>query len=61
MRGQRSGFKSQYTEHTVGWGHCIGATILFRPELRYQHAYQLSAYDNGAKQLLFASDMSLFF
>lgn len=33
------------------------STILFRPELRYEHAYQLPACDNGANksQLMFAS------
>jgi hypothetical protein len=63
MRGQRTGFKTQYTEHALGWGHWIGTTILFRPELRYEHAYQFPAYDNGTKknQLMFASDMIFFF
>jgi hypothetical protein len=46
MRGQRTGTKSRYSEHLVGWGHWVGSTILFRPELRFEHSYDLPAYDS---------------
>jgi hypothetical protein len=63
MRGQRTGFRTPYTESFLGWGHWIGTTILFRPELRFERSYNVPAYDNGTKknQLTFASDMIFFF
>jgi hypothetical protein len=63
MRGQRTGFRSAYTEHLIGWGHWVGSTILFRPELRFEHAYNASPYDNGTRssQLTLSSDVILFF
>ncbi len=63
MRGQRTGFRTPYTEHLLGWGHWVGTTILFRPELRFEHAYDATPYDNGTRrsQLTLASDVILFF
>jgi hypothetical protein len=63
MRGQRTGFRTPYTEHLLGWGHWIGSTVLFRPELRYEHAYDATPYDNGTRrsQLTLSSDVILFF
>jgi len=61
--GQRTGTKSKFTEHLLGWGHWVGTTVLFRPELRWEHSYDAPAYDNGTRhsQLTFASDVILFF
>ena len=61
--GQRTGTKSRYTEHLFGWGHWIGTTVLFRPEVRYEHSYDAPAYQNGTKksQLTAAGDMIFFF
>jgi hypothetical protein len=61
--GQRTGFKTKYTEHLLGWGHWIGSTVLFRPELRFEHAYDASPYDNGTRksQVTLSSDVILFF
>jgi hypothetical protein len=41
------------------WGHWIGNTVLFRPELRFEHSYDLRAYDSGNKksQFTFAVDV----
>jgi len=63
MVGQRTGFKTKYTEHTIGWGHLVGTTVLFRPELRFERSYDLPAYDNGTKknQLMLAGDVIYFF
>jgi len=63
IRGQRTGFKTRYTENFLGWGHWIGSTVLFRPELRFEHAYDAKAYANGTKnsQFVFASDVIFFF
>ena len=61
--GQRTGTKSAFTEHLIGWGHWVGTTVLFRPELRWEHSYDAPAYNNGARhsQLTLASDVILFF
>ena len=71
MQGQRTGTKTRYSEHLLGWGHWIGTTILFRPEIRFEHSYDRPAYDSpclpcgmpGTKnsQLTFASDVIVFF
>jgi hypothetical protein len=63
VKGQRTGFRTRYSEHLIGWGHWIGTTLLFRPELRYEHAYDPPAYNAGTKksQLVFASDLILHF
>jgi hypothetical protein len=63
IKGQRTGFKTKYTTHTVSWNHWVGSTLLFRPELRYDHAYDAPAYDSGLKksQLMFAADVIWFY
>jgi len=63
LKGQRTGFRTQYTEHLFGWGHWVGSTVLFRPEIRFDRAYDAPAYNNGTKknQLTFASDVIFFF
>jgi hypothetical protein len=63
IKGQRTGFQTKYTEHMTSWNHRIGTTVVFRPELRHEHAYDAPAYNNSAKknQLMFAADMIWFF
>jgi hypothetical protein len=71
MEGQRTGTKTKYSEHLLGWGHWIGSTVLIRPELRFEHSYDRPAYDSpclpcglpGTKksQLTLASDLIFFF
>ncbi|MGB2627272.1 MAG: outer membrane beta-barrel protein [Candidatus Acidiferrum sp.] len=63
IRGQRTGFKTRYTESMIGWGHWIGTTVLIRPELRYEHAYNAPAYNAGTKsnQFVFATDLIFHF
>ena len=62
-RGQRTGFRTRYSEHLLGLGHWAGPTVLFRPELRFARSYDVAAYNNGTKknQLTFATDVILFF
>ncbi|MDP9013659.1 MAG: porin [Pseudomonadota bacterium] len=45
-RGQRTGFKTRYYEFGMGYTHWVGDTIELRPELRYEHARDVDAYDN---------------
>ena len=58
LKGQRTGFQTKYSEHTLMWGHWIGTTLLLRPELRFEHSYDVPAYDGGKRkdQLTFAMD-----
>ncbi len=62
IRGQRTGFRTPYTEHAIGWGHWVGTTVLFRPELRFERSYDVPAYDNGTRrnQLMLAGDVIFF-
>jgi Putative beta-barrel porin-2, OmpL-like. bbp2/Carboxypeptidase regulatory-like domain len=63
IRGQRTGYKTQYTEHMISYNHWVGSTIVFRPEIRYEHSYDTPAFDNGLKksQVMFAGDMIFFY
>jgi hypothetical protein len=63
IKGQRTGFKTKYTEHLIGWGHWVGTTILVRPELRFERSYDVPAYDDGTKknQVTAACDVIWFF
>ncbi len=63
LKGQRTGYKTLYSEHAVSYNHWIGTTIVFRPEIRYDHAYDARPFDSGNKkeQLMFAADMILFY
>lgn len=62
-RGQRTGYKTLYTEHLIGWNHWIGDVITLRPELRFDHSYDVKAYDGGRKssQYVFAADIIIHF
>ena len=63
MRGQRTGYKTRYTENGVSYNRWIGSTLLFRPELRYEHAYDAPAFNGGTSrsQFMFAGDVILFY
>ena len=63
IRGQRAGYKTRYSEHGISWNHWIGSTIVFRPELRWEHAYEAPAYDGGTRhsQFMFAGDLIWFY
>ena len=63
MKGQRTGFKTKYTEHTISWNHWIGSSIVFRPEIRFERSYLLPAYDDGTKknQVILSGDMIWFY
>jgi len=62
-RGQRTGYKTLYSEHLIGWTHWIGDVITIRPELRFDHAYDTKVYDGGRKysQYVLAADMIIHF
>jgi len=61
IRGQRTGYKTRYAEETLMWGHWAGSTVLFRPELRFDRAFDRRAYDNGTRQSQFQLAMDVIF
>jgi Putative beta-barrel porin-2, OmpL-like. bbp2 len=58
-KGQRTGFATKYTENTLYATRYIGSTVMFRPELRFDHSWDLEAYNNGKarNQLFFGMDV----
>lgn len=48
-QGQRTGFATRYSSHTIGMTHWVSQDLEIRPELRYEHAYDYPAYDAGRK------------
>jgi hypothetical protein len=63
IKGQRTGIKGRYVEGGLSWNHWIGSTIVFRPELRWEHNFDNPAYDgaNRHSQFMFAADMIWFY
>jgi|HubBroStandDraft_6_1064221.scaffolds.fasta_scaffold94598_2 hypothetical protein len=63
LRGQRTGVKGRYIESGISWNHWIGSTIVFRPEVRWEHNFDNVAYDGATKhsQFMFASDIIWFY
>lgn len=51
-QGNRTGFATAYTSHTIGFAHHFNSTITMRPEIRYETAYGngITPYDNGTKK-----------
>ena len=62
-KGQRTGYATRYSENTIMWCHWIGSTVQLRPELRFDRAWDMKAYDNGQhhNQLTVASDLIFHF
>jgi hypothetical protein len=63
LKGQRTGYRTLYSENTISWNHWIGSTVVFRPEIRYDHSYDVAAFDSGTKksQIMFSADMIWFY
>jgi hypothetical protein len=60
-KGQRTGYQTRYSENTVAWNHWIGTTVQFRPELRFDRAWDAAAYDNGSHHNQFTAATDLIF
>lgn len=58
IKGQRTGYKTQYFETLLSYVHWIGSSIIMRPELRFERSFERPAYNNGSSmnQLVFACD-----
>ena len=63
IAGQRTGTKTRYTEHLFGWGHWIGTTVLFRPEVRYRAFVRCSGLSERDEEepVTAAGDVIFFF
>jgi len=61
LKGQRTGYKTRYAEETLMWGHWVGSTVLLRPEVRFDRAFDRRAYDNGTRQSQFQLAMDVIF
>jgi len=61
IKGQRTGYKTRYAEETLMWGHWVGSTILLRPEIRFDHAWDRPAYDDGTRRSQFQLAMDIIF
>ena len=61
--GSRTGFATDYSEHSIGITWWPDKLITIRPELRYDHSYAERAFDNGTRhnQLVFITDMIFHF
>jgi len=62
VQGQRTGFATWYTSHTIGWSHHFTDFVLLRPEVRYDHAWNndgATPYDNGTKKAQFTAAVDL--
>jgi hypothetical protein len=60
-KGQRTGFATKYTENTLYATRYIGSTIMLRPELRFDHSWDLPAYNGGRARNQFFFGMDLIY
>ncbi len=47
--GQRTGYATRYSSHTIGLTHWVSPDLEVRPEFRYERSYDVPAYDNGRR------------
>jgi hypothetical protein len=48
--GERSGFASTYTSHTIGLSHQFNPVLIIRPEIGYYRSYNVPTFDNGTRK-----------
>ena len=46
-KGQRTGIAGKYTENTLYATKYIGSTVIFRPEIRFDHSWDRLGYNSG--------------
>jgi hypothetical protein len=61
--GNRTGFATKYSEHSIGITWWPNKLITIRPELRFEHSYNCKTYDNAGRysQLTAQVDVVLHF
>ena len=58
-RGERSGFATNYSSHTIGISHQFNDHVMIRPELGYYHSYNVPAFDLGKNSNLLMGGFDL--
>jgi hypothetical protein len=63
MDGNRTGFISKYYEGSVGITWWPNKLMTIRPELRYDHSFEATAFDDGTRhnQVTLQCDVVLHF
>lgn len=58
-KGQRTGIPGKYTENTLYATKYFGSTVMFRPEIRFDHSWDGKGYDSGTarNQFFFGADI----
>ena len=60
-KGQRTGIATKYTENTLYATKYIGSTIMFRPEIRFDHSWDKLGYNNGTARNQFFAGMDVIY
>jgi hypothetical protein len=55
--GSRTGHATKYSEHSIGVTWWPDKIITIRPELRFDHSYDTSAFDNGTRRNQLSASM----
>ena len=58
-QGERSGFRTSYTSHTVGWTHQLSDVLALRPEVGYYHSYDAKAFDLGKRNYMWLGGLDV--
>ncbi len=63
QRGERSGFATNYSSHTIGISHQFNDLVMIRPEIGFYHSYNVPAFDLGTKSnlLMYGFDLTVRF
>jgi putative OmpL-like beta-barrel porin-2 len=61
--GSRTGYATQYSEHSIGITWWPNKIVTIRPELRFDHSYDTAAFNNGTRQnqFVFSTDFIIHF
>jgi hypothetical protein len=62
-QGERSGFPSNYSSHTIGLSHQFSDLVMIRPEIGFYHSYDVPAFDLGKNKnlLMYGFDFTIRF
>jgi hypothetical protein len=54
-KGQRTGYATRYSSHTLGITHYVTQDLEIQPEIRYEHSYDCDAYNGGNRDYQFVA------
>jgi hypothetical protein len=58
-QGERTGFASTYSSHTIGMTHQFSDVLSIRPEIGYYHSYDKKAFDLGTKNYMWLGGLDV--